>query len=112
MSDVLDRYRKRRFRKATINGDEYTIRGMTRPEKRRVDALKDAELQDALSAAFVMLNDDGSFIFTPNEGETDEDFAKRVAPQIEDIPPETRFDLAMAVVKLAKNPPLDTTIKN
>lgn len=111
-SNVLERYRKRRQREVTINGDTFTIRGLTKPERRRVEVLKDPDLQDALSAAFCMLNDDGSFIFTPRENETDEDFARRVSVEIEDIPPETRFDLALAVVRLAKPPALENLVKN
>lgn len=111
-SPVLERYAKRVHRKAVINGDEFTIRGMTYPEKRRVAALPDKEYQDALSAAFIMLNDDGSFLFTANEGESDEDFAKRVAPMIENIPPETMYQLAVASLSVHKSPPLESIVKN
>lgn len=111
-SSILDRYRKRRWRKVTINGEEFTIRGMTKPDKRRVAAMPTPELQDALSAAFIMLNDDATFLFSQNEGETDEDFAKRVEVEIEDIPPETRYELANASIRLDKYPPMENLIKN
>lgn len=111
-SPELERYKKRRFRKVEINGEEFTIRGMTGSEKRRIKALTDPELQEALTASFIMLNPDGSFILKPNDGESDEEFARRIVPDIDDIPPETRYDAAMASVKLTKTPPLENTVKN
>lgn len=112
MAGVLDKIRRRRNFPFTLpNGEEIKIRTMTFGEKIRQDSLKEIEKKVGWFISCVLVEDDGGNVFTKNEGETDDDFAMRVALECDLDLPDVNA-IKAKVDELDKPPSVKVLAKN
>ncbi len=111
MSSALERYRKRIVRKVPIDGEEFTIRTPLPCENKRATALPQ-ELHLPWILAFAMLEDSGVPMFSQKEDEADEEFAKRVAESLTDVPLEKQLAVVAHVRKQSEPPAIEDLVKN
>lgn len=85
MSGALSKLRKNRGTEVDIDGDKFQLRNMMIGELRRVDALP-VELKPGFIVGCKLCTDGGDAPELPQgEGESDEEWAKRVMAEIADV---------------------------
>ena len=103
MSDVMDRLRKRRAYPLDIGGEIIHIRSMTKGERLQLEPIQN----DSESFGFVigcgLVNEDGSALFTVEDGEGASEFGSRVEDAL-GLPDDTRSQISEAIARLSRGP--------
>lgn len=111
MSTILDRIKKRRCYPVEIAGGTVYVRALTRGELERVNKLPD-ELKTDFMIGCVLVEESGESVIPRNDGESDEEFCRRVAGHTADTDSETVSTILGAVSKIGKTPPAETLAGN
>lgn len=96
---MLDKIKKRRVFPVQIGDETVYVSAMTKADIARLQKSENAVAEFILGLCLV--DEKGNPEFTLNEGESDTDFAKRIADLTEDVPEVTKTDLYRAVRKVS-----------
>ena len=104
-SRTIDKIRKRSKWPVKLD-DETTvyIRTMVKGERRESRTIEDLELRGYFVFGKVLLEEDGTLSFPQNEGESAEDFAKRVEAEMSDVPDDHQA-MILSELNRASAPP-------
>lgn len=112
MSETLNKLRKKRGSPVEINGDTFHVRGLTRGELRRAAELE-ADTKPAFLVGCALYADGGEQPEFPKQPEeSDQDWAKRIAVELDDVPEEKVIAIITGVSNLSKVPKTADIIKN
>jgi len=107
---VLDKLKKRRCYSITVNDEQINVRSLSYGELARLDNVK-TEVKPGFIVGCAVLEDDGSRAFSQAEGESDDDFATRVAAECPDVPSDTLRLLSDTIQKLNHSLPTQENLR-
>ena len=111
MASVVERLRKRRFYPVPINGETVHVRALLQSELAESKPFQNEESSFGFVIGCGLLNEDGTPVCTRNADESAQAFGERVLAEL-NLPNDTRTELSLAIIKLAKPPSHESLVKN
>lgn len=112
MSETFKKLRKKRGTPMELDGDTFYVRDLTLGELRRVDALAKEDKTGFVIGCALCTGVDGGPEIPQQEGETDSNWSKRVAKELEDVPTDKIRELCEGASKSVKVPKTADIVKN